>query len=584
MFSASVPFLPWSLDSSSRASGDTDDTSGFETRYGQDCPFVSISGRFMEQVVVPAEAKPLAQQRCFSGFTNLKTPTPKTAADARPPVKGTATSPTTSNESSLSFSGGDSNFHARNWKIKADQAKKATFIREAEKLKHQIAVIEKSKNGHLYNKKSEFRAEYSTLEEHEHKLTNNRKAERVKTEQELSRIHNNVKRFQQQLKDVKPTPEFVDKLREMMEEIENAISTFKEEQRLVYEELLKEEKTVMNELTALEKRIETWMLDNSAVERGYRVPSGKAAMDKEMVSQLPKEVLEFERFLQQTGGRQGGWDDYDHQNFLKVLVRQKGKLICVEEALEYLPGRTREEIQQHEKWYQEFLFLEEKKKEAIQTWKLKKMQEREKLLMEHGKSKEVLELERLARIEAQKEKLEEERKRQQEKLETWRQQKELEAAKKQAAQRKEEEEKERRQKQECQRQLEVKLLVEEYARQKRKQEEFLRLEQLMQEEAEREERQRSAAAGICKFQERDFRKLELKALNKRAKEEELAEKEKRLSRLKEKVEIHVKRDASRVCKLTKGWEERTKTPGPVGGSGPLLHIPHRSVPSWRQGL
>nr|XP_033784969.1 coiled-coil domain-containing protein 112 isoform X2 [Geotrypetes seraphini] len=554
MFPASAPCLLQSLESSSRASGGGDgDTSGFETqkvfdRYGQVCLSAASSARSMENGVAPVEAKPPAQQSCFSRFTSQKI---AGLQGFRPPVKGTTTSPTTNNESSLRLSGGDSNFHARNWKIKADQAKKTAFIREAEKLKYQIAVIEKNKNGHLYNKKSDFRAEYSTLEDHEHKLTNNRKAEKVKTEQELSKIHNNVKRFQQQLKDVKPTTEFVEKLREMMEEIEIAISTFKEEQRLVYEELMKEEKTVMNELTALEKRIETWMLDNSAAERGYKLPAGKAVMDNEMVSHLPKEVLDFERFLQQTGGRQGGWDDYDHQNFLKVLTKQKGKLVCVKEALEYLPGRTQEDIQRHEKWYQEFLFLEEKKKESIQTWKLKKIQEREKLLMEHGKSKEVLESERLARLEAQREKLEEERKRQQEKLETWRQQKELETAEKQAAQKKEEEEREWRQKQERQRQLEVKLLVEEYTRQRKTQEEFMRLENQILEEAEREERKISAAAGICKFQQR--------------------------------VEIHVKRDASRLCKLTKGWEERTKNPGSAG-SGPLLHIPHRAVPSWRQGL
>ncbi|XP_029427208.1 coiled-coil domain-containing protein 112 isoform X2 [Rhinatrema bivittatum] len=421
------------------------------------------------------------------------------------------------------------------------------------------------------------------LEEHEHKLTDNRKAERVKTEQELAKIHNNVKRLQRQLKDVKPTPEFIDKLREMMEEIENAISSFKKEQRLIYEELIKEEKKVMNEIIALEKKRETWVLANSAAERGYRLPSGKMAVEKVMVSHLPKEVLEFEKFLQHTGGRQGGWDDYDHQNFLKLLAKQRGKLTCMEEATEYIPGRTKEDIQQHEKWYQEFLFLEDRKKESIQKWKLKKLQDKDAMLMHQGKSKEVLESEYLVQAEAQKEKLKEERRRRQEEVEAWRKQKESEAAVKQAAQAKEEEERERRQKQERQRQLEVKLLVEEYTQQKKIQEEFLRLEKQIQEEAEREERQRSASAGICKFQERDFHKLELKALNKQAKEEEITEREKRLAKLKEKVEIHVKRDASRLCQFTKGWVERTKNTGPTG-SGPLLHIPHRAVPSWRQGL
>ncbi|XP_069481617.1 coiled-coil domain-containing protein 112 isoform X2 [Ambystoma mexicanum] len=486
-------------------------------------------------------------------------------------------------DSYFSPAGGDRNFHIQNWKAKADQAKKSDFIREADKLKILIANLEKDKNGHLYSKKSDFRADYSTLEELEHKLSNNRKAEKAKTEQQLSRIHNNVKRLQRQLKDVKPTPEFVEKLREMMEEVESAINTFKDEQRVIYEELMKEEKSCANELSAFEKKIDSWSLCNPVAEKGFRGPSGKIPFDKNIKHNLPEEVTEFEKFLQETGGRQGGWDDYDHQNFLKIWMKHKGKPVYMEEALEYLPSRTKEDVEEHEKWYQEFLFLEERKKESIQKWKDKKQEEKEKLFKQQGKSKEVLESERLQREEAQKQKLEEERRKRQEELVAWKRQKELEVATKTADQLREEEERQRKQAKERQRQLEVKLLVEEHARQKKVQDELLRLEKQMQEEAEREEKGRLAAHEISKFQERDLRKLELKALEKQTKEEEKAEKEKRLAKIKEKVEIHVSRDPSRLCKLTKGWEERTKEIGPTS-AGPLLHIPHRAVPSWRQGL
>ncbi|XP_030887689.1 coiled-coil domain-containing protein 112-like [Leptonychotes weddellii] len=159
----------------------------------------------------------------------------------------------------------------------------------------------------------------------------------------------------------------VEKLREMMEEIENAINTFKEEQRLIYEELLKEEKTTNNELSAISRKIDTWALGNSGAEAAFRAVSGKLPVDKEMLSTLPEEVVDFEKFLQQTGGRQGGWDDYDHQNFVKVRNKHKGKPTFMGEVLENLPGRTQEEVQQHEKWYQKFLALEERKKEVIIT-------------------------------------------------------------------------------------------------------------------------------------------------------------------------------------------------------------------------
>ncbi|GAB0205485.1 coiled-coil domain-containing protein 112 [Grus japonensis] len=252
----------------------------------------------------------------------------------------------------------------QNWKMKAEQAKKVEFIRTAEKLKTQLANAEKDKSGHLYNRKSDFRVEHSLLQELEHSMTVSRKTEKAKILQQLSKIQNNVKRLQQQLKDVKPTPEFVDKLKEMMEEVENAINAFKEEQRQIYEQLLKEEKTAINELSIFERKVELWALGSSTTEKVSKLPSARVSVGKTLENNLPEEVVEFERFLQRTGGRQGGWDDYDHQNFLKVWTKHKGRLSYVDEALEYLCGRTKEDIEEHDKWYQEFLILHERKKEG----------------------------------------------------------------------------------------------------------------------------------------------------------------------------------------------------------------------------
>ncbi|XP_065261968.1 coiled-coil domain-containing protein 112 [Emys orbicularis] len=440
-------------------------------------------------------------------------------------------------QSDCCFSTPDSgqHFQFQNWTVKADQAKKAEFIRTAEILKNQLVNIEKDKNGHLYSKKSDFRVEYSTLEELEHKMTNNRKADKAKIQQQLAKIHNNVKRLQRQLKDVKPTPEFIEKLREMMEEAENAINGFKEEQRLIYEELMKEEKTATNELSALQKKIDTWALGSSAIERVFRLPSGKVPVDKTLQNHLPEEVVEFERFLQQTGGRQGGWDDYDHQHFLKVWTKHKGKPSYIEEALEYLSGRTKEDIQQHETWYQEFLILEERKKESIEKWKMKKQQEKQEILKQKQKSEKMLKTENLQQEAAQKQKAEKERKKQQAAVEAWKRHKEIEFAMKQASRLKQEEEREKKQQKERQRQFQLKLLLEKYTRQKEEQEALQRLEKEKREEAEREERKRIAAEEISKFQERDLHKLEVKILEKQAKEEEKIEKEKRLAKLREKL-------------------------------------------------
>uniref|UniRef100_A0A5F8AKJ6 Coiled-coil domain containing 112 n=1 Tax=Macaca mulatta TaxID=9544 RepID=A0A5F8AKJ6_MACMU len=434
----------------------------------------------------------------------------------------------------FSTSGGIRPFHLQNWKQKVNQTKKAEFVRTAEKFKNQVINMEKDKHSHFYNQKSDFRIEHSMLEELENKLINSRKTERAKIQQQLAKIHNNVKKLQHQLKDVKPTPDFVEKLREMMEEIENAINTFKEEQRLIYEELIKEEKTTNNELSAISRKIDTWALGNSETEKAFRAISSKVPVDKVTPSTLPEEVLDFEKFLQQTGGRQGGWDDYDHQNFVKVRNKHKGKPTFMEEVLEHLPGKTQDEVQQHEKWYQKFLALEERKKESIQSWKTKKQQKREEIFKLNEKANNTPMLFHNKQEDNQKQK-EEQRKKQKLAVEAWKKQKSIEMSMKYASHLKEEEEKEKKRQKERQRQFKLKLLLESYTQQKKEQEEFLRLEKEIREKAEKAEKRKTAADEISRFQERDLHKLELKILDRQAKEDEKAQKQRRLAKLKEKV-------------------------------------------------
>ncbi|XP_064295705.1 LOW QUALITY PROTEIN: coiled-coil domain-containing protein 112 [Phalacrocorax carbo] len=468
-------------------------------------------------------------------------------------------------------------------KMKAEQAKKIEFIRTAEKLKTQLASIEKDKNGHLYNRKNDFRVEYSILEELEHTMAVSRKTEKGKILQQLSKIQNYVKRLQQQLKDVKPTPEFVDKLKEMMEEAENAINAFKEEQRQIYERLLKEEKIAINELSVFERKVGLWALGSSTTRKGLKLPSARVSVDKTLENHLPEEVVEFARFLQRAGGRQGGWDDYDYQNFLKVWTKHKGRLSYVDEALAYLCGRTKEDIEQHDGWYREFLIFHERKKESIKKWKEKQMQEKGGNLKEKEESEKKLKEKWLQHEEAQKQKTEEERRRQQAAIEAWKKQKAIEFATEQASQLKLEEEKEKKQQKERQRRCQMKLLLERYTLQKKEKEELQKLEEEKREEGEKEERKRIAAEEITKFQERDVHKLELRILQKQAKEGEKREKEKKLAKLREKVEVHITRDQSRLYRPTKGWEERVKEVTPTA-SKLLLRAPHRASPAWWQGL
>ncbi|NXB92384.1 CC112 protein, partial [Vidua chalybeata] len=357
-----------------------------------------------------------------------------------------------------------------------------------------LANTEKEKTAHLYNRKSDFRVEYRLLEELEHSMTVSRKMEKAKILQQLSKIQSNVKKLQQQLKDVKPIPEFVDKIKEMMEEIENAINAFKEEQRQIYQQLLKEEKAVINELSFFERKVELWALGSSTAEKVWKLPSARITVDKTLENHLPKEVIEFERFLQRTGGRQGGWDDYDHQNFLKIRTKYRGRLSYMDEALKHLSGRTKEDIEQHDKWYQEYVILHERKKESIKKWKEKQQQERN--LKEKEKSEKMLKERWLQHEEAQKQKAEEERKRKQATVEVWKKQKVVAFEIDQASQLKLEEKAKKQQKE---RQSHVKLLLERNTLQKKVKEELEKLEN-EKKEAEKEGKKKIAAE-VSKFQQ-----------------------------------------------------------------------------------
>lgn len=90
----------------------------------------------------------------------------------------------------------------------------------------------------------------------------------------------------------------------------------------------------------------------------------KLDMGSKRRQEFPEEVTALETFLQQTGGKMGGWDQYEHQSFLKVWTKHRGKASYRSEVKLYLPGKTEEDIRSHEDWYLKMCHLQEKKKEV----------------------------------------------------------------------------------------------------------------------------------------------------------------------------------------------------------------------------
>ncbi|CAB1459751.1 unnamed protein product [Pleuronectes platessa] len=444
--------------------------------------------------------------------------------------------------------------------------KAAQFLREAEKNRRQIEKLEKEISLSVQCRKNGWTDVCRDLEENEKVLEDERRADKMNLQKQLAKIQNGVKKFQRVLIDVNPTPELIERLKEIMSEVEITINALKEEQRSSLLELLKEERTCTQEIAAYEKKIENWSLALKSEPKLHKTPSVKKTKPPD--SDLPAEVRALESFLKKTGGPYGGWDQYGHQAFLKVWTKQRGRPAYRKEAKLYLPDKTLEEIEQHEDWHQELINLQDRKREAIQRWKASKHRELQSRIQSQEEAVEAERKEREAK--SKQHRAEKERREAAQRLEEWREAKRWKEEQQEEEKRLAEEiQNRRREKEERRRQLEVKLSVEEQLRLRREEKEE---QGRRRREEEQKEMGREAAKGIRHFNDRDIHKLEEKLQEKQLRKKEEEERKRRSLR-----------DTSRLTSPTKGLEERVKHVGPPG-EGPVLDMSHGAVPPWRQGL
>ncbi|XP_068167417.1 coiled-coil domain-containing protein 112 isoform X2 [Antennarius striatus] len=464
---------------------------------------------------------------------------------------------------------------------KPTRLRAAQFFREAQTNRRQIEKLEKDNTLIVQCKKYAWTDISGELEEYGIMLEDEKNVEQMNLQKQLLKIHHGVKRFQRQLADVKPTPEMIERLKEIMSEVETSINTLKKEQRSRLEDFLNEERTCRQEITAYEKKIENWSL---AVKSVPKQPSGSTIKTKLLNRDLPAEIRALEAFLQKSGGTYGGWDQDDHQAFLKVWTKHRGQHVYRKEATLYLPTKTMEEIEQHEDWHQELIYLQDRKREAIKCWKSSKHQQLQTRKQNQKEAEEAKKIEQEAKSQTYLHRTEEEKKEAVLRLKEWKEEKERKRQQEEEQRMADEIQKSRQAKEERRRQREVKLAIEEHLRLRREEEEEHGRRRREEEQRALEERRKEALKGIKCFSERDLHKVEAKLQAKQLREKEEKERQMRIAaKLKEKVDSHVSKDSSRISRPTKGWEERMKHIGPSGG-GPVTQIFHRAVPSWRQDL
>ncbi|CAH8670290.1 unnamed protein product [Heterobilharzia americana] len=222
-------------------------------------------------------------------------------------------------------------------------------------------------------------------------------------------------------------------LQELMQSIEEILTENKAEERMIAEALLQQEVDLWQDCLNLERQIDYWENDSKMGEkinskRQNKRQSINLSARLGITNNLPAEICDFQNFIDNNGGRTGGWTTEEHSKFLKQLkiyqiqkVKIKNEqagsdksINCSQdtsseiindhvqmnipandatdrtmqnnanmkmttqdcesltafhqEVAKILITKTSEEVARHEKWWEEFQRLETAKRIAIQKW------------------------------------------------------------------------------------------------------------------------------------------------------------------------------------------------------------------------
>ncbi|KAJ3052709.1 hypothetical protein HK097_005834 [Rhizophlyctis rosea] len=385
---------------------------------------------------------------------------------------------------------------------------------------------------------------------------------------------------------------YIDTLKRLMETIESDMIVFKQSQRDQYDQLLQEEKKLMQEIATMEEHVAGWEHQSAHENNLYEPVSDQPTAIKKRgsvdpQSQLLPEVVAFQDYLARHGGHSGGWDDLMHNSFVKLRQKHKANSATFfSNIVSAISGVTLEEATAHERWYRGYCKLRDARKAAIERWKKRKAA----LL---AKQAELLERKAEKTEKGQEVNKEEETRLREEKkkeIERWKDAQKQKAEKAQRTAQEEAQRQKEAQKRWKQDHEKVKHKVTEYV-QRRSHEQAL-LKQVEQ------EAKRIREAARCEVGEEDLKRLaqrnEELSMKKRqlmeAKAQEEEMKQRRIEKLRASVEsmITVDRDPDRVLRPTEAMKKKVQAPKDVaeivkGKFRPPM-IPKRHVPNWRQGV
>ena len=493
-----------------------------------------------------------------------------------------------------------------------------------------------------FTKTTNLKNEIQSLLEAEEKLETERQAEKENLFRFISILKKDLKNLKEALKTYSKSPDYLSKIQTMTENIEEKISRFKESQMVNFDKLIEEETQLYHEIMLINDKIDTYeapseygtasksSLGGTSSIRSIRSTSARpyklgnrdtkrtdlhelteedlephfdedesAGISKPEVGiekkmrKLKEEIDHIESEIIRIGGKNGGWDDEDHQTFLKIKTKHKGqidKLNFLNDCITCLPFLGEEKIKEHIERHKLYNTLEEKKKELLAQYKECKDTQKQFIIEAIHKEEELKkEDEKKAKIIAIK--MKEERDRVKEQIKEWK-------TKKLATQMVE---KENRNLQQLEKKKEEEALLKMKKEEAQKKLEEYRAQKLAEKirQKEREEYQKSLAKrqltkeDLARIKEKEDEILKKKQDLIAMKKQKQMEKTEKIQKILETQSIAYSWVEPRLNEDTKAAQDkkrekfdpskdRGRTADTFGGQ--VTRNAGRAIPLWRQGL
>ena len=316
-------------------------------------------------------------------------------------------------------------------KKREQQQKRFLWEQKLRQLRHRIQILENEKRAASYNPSNACRKFIIDLERLDTTNTADFKVSQSDMFDRISNVQWAVRKMASHIALMGQGQRYLEKLKELMEGAEAAITVFKRENRPRFEMLLNQELLLTQEVDAFNDTLRDMGLKAKASHSTKRKniqlpsqPSGRQIQQKQRQDQavlsmdIKKVISNIDAEIADAGGSTGGWDPRDHTAFLRIVSRNKvtaeqwrrvesGASIesitsvsaVVSRAVDDIPTQTQRSILSHARWYARYTCLLAQKKQAVQAWRNGKVSREQSQRIQRESNRKVRDAESRGRAE-----------------------------------------------------------------------------------------------------------------------------------------------------------------------------------------